>query len=187
MTTKIKNILYATSLADPSIHVLRSAIDTARKHEARIHILHVLERLTPSAEAALSVALPNFREIRRKNMDEMAGRIEHGVSAFKNRELQNSPEALTPFGSIIVVEGDTAEEILKAADRLNCELIVLGSHRKGFLFHALLGSVSGTVLRHTLKPVYVIPVSETNGEGSLDAVQEQPQTRWQREAAGNVV
>jgi nucleotide-binding universal stress UspA family protein len=49
-------------------------------------------------------------------------------------------------------------EILTTAEEEGCDLIVLGSHGKGFLEHTFLGSVSRMVLDRTRKPVFTIPL-----------------------------
>jgi nucleotide-binding universal stress UspA family protein len=53
-------------------------------------------------------------------------------------------------------------EILKVADEEGCDVIVLGTHGKGFLKQTLLGSVSSSVLIRTQKPVFVIPLPSKN-------------------------
>jgi nucleotide-binding universal stress UspA family protein len=50
------------------------------------------------------------------------------------------------------------EEILKAVDEEACDVIVLGTHSKGFLQQTFLGSVSSSVLFRTRKPVFVVPL-----------------------------
>ena len=39
-----------------------------------------------------------------------------------------------------------------------CDVIVLGTHGKGFLSHAFLGSVSNAILHRTHKPVLIVPL-----------------------------
>jgi nucleotide-binding universal stress UspA family protein len=50
------------------------------------------------------------------------------------------------------------EEILKVVDEEGCDVIVLGTHGKGFLEQTFLGSVSSSVLLRTRKPVFIIPL-----------------------------
>jgi nucleotide-binding universal stress UspA family protein len=54
--------------------------------------------------------------------------------------------------------GHPVEEILKAVDEESCDAIVLGTHGKGFLRQTFLGSVAGSVLERTRKPVFIIPL-----------------------------
>ena len=73
-------------------------------------------------------------------------------------EEKNSLACVHLVAKIVVEVGYPAEEILKAADGEGCDLIVIGSHGKGFLRHAFLGSVTRSVLERTRKPVFIIPL-----------------------------
>jgi len=46
---------------------------------------------------------------------------------------------------------------VREADRLNADLIVLGSHGHGAIHRALLGSVSEHVLHHARRPLLILP------------------------------
>jgi nucleotide-binding universal stress UspA family protein len=54
------------------------------------------------------------------------------------------------------------QEILKAVDEEGCDVIVLGTHGKGFLEKTFLGSVSSSVLLRTRKPVFLVPLPSEN-------------------------
>ncbi len=53
--------------------------------------------------------------------------------------------------------GPTAETILREAGRLPADFIVMGSHGRGALGNAFIGSVSRDVLRGAACPVVVVP------------------------------
>jgi nucleotide-binding universal stress UspA family protein len=59
---------------------------------------------------------------------------------------------------ILVQPGHPVEEILKAADEEAYEVIILGTHGKGFLKQTFLGSVARSVLDRARKPVFIIPL-----------------------------
>ena len=56
----------------------------------------------------------------------------------------------------IVEEGDAAEVIIDTANKLNVDLIVLGSKGKSELGQYLLGSVANKVVQYAHKPVMVV-------------------------------
>jgi nucleotide-binding universal stress UspA family protein len=56
-----------------------------------------------------------------------------------------------------VHHGDAAPVTLSVADRLDVDMIILGSHSKGKLHYAFLGSVSEKVLRKTHRTVVIVP------------------------------
>jgi len=58
----------------------------------------------------------------------------------------------------IVRAGEPVEELLRVAEEESCDIFVLGSHGKGFLKQALLGSVSRKVLDRAARPVVIIPL-----------------------------
>ena len=58
----------------------------------------------------------------------------------------------------IIVQGPTIEKILDEADRVNADVIVIGSHGHGMLYDLVLGSVSEGVTRKASCPVLVVPV-----------------------------
>ena len=66
MIPKIRNILYATDLSRNSAYAFRYAINSAQKHDAQVHILHVVERMSPSTEALVSTYLSdeNMKKLR---------------------------------------------------------------------------------------------------------------------------
>jgi nucleotide-binding universal stress UspA family protein len=66
---------------------------------------------------------------------------------------------------ILVQPGHPVEEILKAAEEEACDVIILGTHGKGFLKETFLGSVVRSVLDRTRKPIFVIPIP--HGETDL--------------------
>ncbi len=56
-----------------------------------------------------------------------------------------------------VHHGDAAPVTLSVADRLDVDMIVLGSHCKGKLHYAFLGSVAEKILRKTHRAVVIVP------------------------------
>ena len=56
----------------------------------------------------------------------------------------------------VIDGGKAAETIMQAAERLNVDAISLGSHGRGGLARALLGSVAEEVVRRSTRPVLVV-------------------------------
>jgi nucleotide-binding universal stress UspA family protein len=50
------------------------------------------------------------------------------------------------------------EEILNTADREECDMIILGSHGKGWLKQTFLGSGARSVMERTRKPIFLVPL-----------------------------
>ena len=53
--------------------------------------------------------------------------------------------------------GAVAEEILNQADAINADLLVMGTHGHGAMYHLLVGSATEGVLKHAIRPVLLVP------------------------------
>ena len=157
MIPRIKKILYATDLSENSAYAFRYAVNSAQQHGAKIHILHVMEEIKTNILAAY-YELEKLQEIREKGKEEIKDRIQKRLETFCQRELMKDPECRDLVASTEVVEGDPAAEILRKADELGADLVVMGTHGKGLLEHAFLGSVSEKVLHRIKIPVLTIPI-----------------------------
>ena len=57
----------------------------------------------------------------------------------------------------LIEEGDFADLIIKKAEELKVDTIVLGSHSRRWLEDIIMGSVTEDVLRHSTIPLFIIP------------------------------
>ncbi len=161
MTLKIQKILYATDLSTNSALAFRHAVDCAEKHDAEIFVLHVLERI-PSADDWLLKDSPlgtDLKKVYDAEKADAAEKIRNAINEFCRRELKDKPAILQRV-TIQVVEGNPAAEILAKADELDPEMLVMGTHGKGFLAQAFLGSVAKKVLDRVKIPVVIVPIGK---------------------------
>jgi nucleotide-binding universal stress UspA family protein len=155
MTLQIKKILYATDLSKNSSFAFLYATDMARRHDARIVMVHAIEPVPAYAAAYTGIT----DELKRKQQEDIVEEIRKRLGDFCRRaEAQIGPPCVELVSKILVPRGHPPEEILNAANEEGCDVIVLGTHGKGFLAHAFLGSVSSAVLNRTQKPVFIIPL-----------------------------
>ena len=158
MIPEIQKILYATDLSENSAYVLRYAMNTAIKHDAKIVILHVIEETVPSFHPTFGTILTD--EKRRAIQKSDLEKIHQRLKEFCEEQLKDMPEEIKRVASIEVYEGYPVEEILEKANDLNCDVIIMGSHGKGKLKHTFLGNVALRVLKRSRKPVFIIPLPE---------------------------
>jgi nucleotide-binding universal stress UspA family protein len=152
---QIKKILYATDLSKNSSYAFLFAADMARRHDAKIVVLHAIQPIPPYAE----VYTGSTPEMERKQRQETVEYLNKHLQEFcRKAEAQIGSPCVELVSKILVPHGHPPEEILNAANREGCDAIVLGTHGKGFLAHAFLGSVSSAVLNRTRKPVFIIPL-----------------------------
>ena len=164
---QIKKILYATDLSRNSVYAYLYATNLARCHDARIIILHTIESAPAYAEAEAGITDQDKRKHQEGAIEEIKKRLEYFC---KNAEEKIGPPCVGLVTKILVPRGHPPEEILIAADKEDCDVIVLGTHGKGFLAHTFLGSVSSAVLQRTRKPVFIIPLPSEKGSFDWDSI-----------------
>ena len=155
MILQIKKILYATDLSKNSSYAFLYAIDMAKKHDAKIVMLHAIEPVPPYAEVYGAMT----EQFEKKQHDEIMESMKKHLQGFcKKAEDQVGPPCAELVSKILVPVGHPPEEILNATAEEGCDAIVIGAHGKGFLAHAFPGSVSKAVLHRTRKPVFIVPL-----------------------------
>lgn len=160
MIPEIKNILYATDLSKNSSYAFLYAVDMAKRHKAKIIILHSVSPVRYLYSEEMSGRIIEMLEEGKKAEQEMDHEeIRQYLQKFcQKAEDEIGAPCVDLVSKILVPQGHPVEEILNAADKEGCDAIVLGTHGKGFLKHTFLGSVAEAVLARTRKPVLVIPL-----------------------------
>ncbi|QJD30202.1 universal stress protein [Methylococcus geothermalis] len=140
-------LLVAIDFSDLTDKVLAQAKLLARALSAEIWLLHVAE---PEPDFVGYDADPLVM----RDLTAETYKIWH-------RRIQEAAEALRAEGlncTGLMVQGPTVDTILKEAERLQADMIVLGSHSKGLLARLVVGSTCEGVLRGTSVPVLMVPV-----------------------------
>ncbi|PIE09064.1 MAG: universal stress protein [Rhodobacterales bacterium] len=153
----IKNILYATNFSTRSGRAFEYALTLARGQNARLHLLYVIEPMSDEMRTTLSMfvsdaktrknAIVRRAETARELLNE---RQEKFWDEIEDKSLRDQVE------EIHVIEGFPAEAILKAAEDLPADMIVMGGHAHG-LNHTFLGTVAKRVLRRSRIPTLIVP------------------------------
>lgn len=161
MIPQYKTILYATDLSANAAHAFRHAIGLARPGNARINLLHVLPEVDASMLNYISTVMgeDKLANYELAHKEEVKDQIRLRLHQFAKEELSDHPEDLDRIAEIEIHHGNPVVQILEAADRINADLIVLGTHGKGMVKYAFLGSVAEKVLRKAHRPVLVVPLN----------------------------
>jgi len=141
---RIRHILVPTDFSDGSMRAFETALDMARDSGAELTLLHVEHvPTTVFPDAILPIAPEMMRDIEHTAqlvLDEWRGRA-HAVGV--------------PCDARITL-GSTPAEICETAEDVGADLIVIGTHGRGGLSHALLGSVAEKVVRKAPCPVLTV-------------------------------
>ena len=77
----------------------------------------------------------------------------HGQIEEAARELRKEGLDVTA----LLVQGATAESILREANRLSADVILMGTRARGAMRELIVGSVSKAVIRESTRPILLVP------------------------------
>lgn len=140
-----RHVLFATDFAPDALVAARKAENIAKKYQARLSVIHVVEYfpLDPSAEMGIPVQFDMEQvliDTARRHMTELLHKLEMSDVAHW------------------IEIGATRSEILRVAEREQVDLIVLGSHGRHGL-GLILGSTANSVLHHAQCDVLAVRLS----------------------------
>ncbi len=159
MEMKINKILVAKDLSKDSSRVIRYALELGCKFHAQIHVLHVMPTVDSSVlnMVALTMGPDNLAKFNAVNESELSEKTKEQLHAIIAQETELMEEETIHPPQVEVHHGEPVPMILEVADRLDVDMIVLGSHSKGKLHYAFLGSVAEKILRKTNRVVTIVP------------------------------
>jgi nucleotide-binding universal stress UspA family protein len=137
----IRTILHPTDLSEHSRPAFQMACSSAREHDARLVLLYVLP---PSAAPLLPEPHPDLSG---------AGAPPESLPGRFAWPRPPDPGVRVEYR---LAEGDPADEIVRLAGALPCDLIVMGTHGRTGLGRLLQGSVAEAVLRQAPCPVLAV-------------------------------
>jgi len=164
MVPEIKKILYATDLSENARYAFGYALALARRFDAGITVLHVLEELSPTALLIVGDIIGEKRwsklkdEKQSKVIEELRRRLEDFCQSF-TAEVPECPRLLE---RTVVTTGHPVDRILEHAEKTDADVIVMGSRGQGMLAEVVIGSTSRRVLRRGKVPVMVVRLPESS-------------------------
>ncbi|MDH5667823.1 MAG: universal stress protein [Nitrospira sp.] len=138
----LDRILVPVDFSDCSLDALEYAAVVARRAKASLTLLHVLEPVSYGLDFTLTI--PGSRE---RKKEAAAERLAGVVAALKNANVSSD---------YVLRGGLPNDSILEAAKTSSADMIVMGTHGRRGLSHALYGSVAEFVLRNSRCPVLTV-------------------------------
>ena len=140
---RLTKILAPTDFSPHSEVALRYACEFAEKFGAELHLLYVMQDLISDFDGFYAVPGNYMAEIKAEADRRLATILDPKWN--KGKGVVRTTHAGTPF-----------LEILRYADDKKIDLIVMGTHGRGAVAHALMGSVAEKVVRKAACPVLTV-------------------------------
>lgn len=142
-----KRILVPTDFSDPSTEALDTAVAFAKLSGATLDLVHVA--IEPSFVLPPPVDVAPVAPI---DLGAVMARISDSLGSEEARVRE---AGVTCESAVVVGRPDT--EIVSRATSTGAQLIVMGTHGRSGLAHALLGSIAERVVQHSPCPVLIVP------------------------------
>jgi nucleotide-binding universal stress UspA family protein len=165
----MKRILVPIDFSDITPPVIDLARQLAKSLLAEIHLVHVKELTAATAPGPLGYGLAGMPELAPMSgvpapgfepLPETTPEDERQKSKLAKWEEEIAQDGIKV--SLHEPTGAVVEEILNQADERNADLIVMGTHGHGAMYNLLVGSTTKGVLKHSRRPVLLVPASKSS-------------------------
>jgi nucleotide-binding universal stress UspA family protein len=148
-----KKIVCPTDFSDGSSLALKEATEMALHFGAEVYVIHIVEPLPPMTEPGLYMP-------------------QEELHADAEETLQTIAELLRAKGvrtQTAVGDGEPAAEIVRMAEKLGADLIVIATHGNTGWRHLAFGSVTEKVVRLATCPVMTIRKTSASATNAVRA------------------
>lgn len=155
-----KKILLATDGSKRSAIAADHALEIARAGDAELQVISVVDSGKPREAYDID---PDFHaeteELTDVNVQELIDERSRPEHKFVDEIATRASEAGVSATTSVLL-GDPHKEILNYAKEAGSDVIVMGSHGRGALASAMVGSVTSKIIHQGDIPVLVIPVHD---------------------------
>ncbi|MFP4445639.1 MAG: universal stress protein [Desulfosudaceae bacterium] len=142
---EIKKILFPVDLTENYTKILPYVLSLAEKYNSQIYLLHVVENIGKWGIGYLPhTSMKKFQE-------EAQQGAEKALDKICTRDMQSCPNFKR-----MLISGDPATEILQIIESEEIDMVIMGTHGRKGLEHAIFGSVADNVVKKSPVPVTVV-------------------------------
>lgn len=144
-----KHILLPTDGSKLSGKAIKRGIDLAKKGRSRITVIHVVPEFKLMVDEGITMLSP---ALKKRFEDEGRARAQKMLDAISRQARDRGVRCAT----MCVASDLPYQQIISAAKKKQCDLILMASHGRRGLSSVLLGSETAKVLMHSKVPVLVV-------------------------------
>ncbi len=162
----MKKILAALDFSPISEQIYEQAVSLATVYKAELFLLHVVHSLQ---DVYIGVSLANQEYY--GSMGPLYIPDESIIQQLRDQakeeeqkldELRQKTAALGIDCHALLLQGEPAKVLVDEAERLNCDLILMGTHGHSLMYKAFLGSTSEEVTCKACRPIMLFPRKQGN-------------------------
>ena len=150
----MEKIVVAIDFTEVTSKVLEVAIKMAKLNEAKLYLIHA-DTMEVYIDFANMYTPPPF-ELYEKQKKVVEEKMDVIHSTLDKSKIEHE---------CIIIEGPTVKTILEQLKELEADLLIIGSHRHGKLYHFLMGNIHESLITKSQCPVMVIPPLDEEKDG----------------------
>ncbi len=144
----MKTLLYATDFSDNSIAALKFAEMLRNRFNAKLYMLHVFD-MKPTFMSTVSISYSRLEEAALKEAN-------YKLTQFCTKHLGKDPDALG-ISLIVSEHGISSIGILEKAEKINADLVIIGTKGSTVLKDLFIGSTASTLINNSYVPLIMVP------------------------------
>lgn len=159
----VKRILYASDLYEGSHLAFRAAVSLCGHYpDSQITCLNVIKPLSGTNRSVLTNIMEReeLDEVLRKGIETSSVEIRDRIERFCADELEEHEVLSLKNIDARVEEGTPWRMILSVADKIDADVIVMGTRRHNALEKVFIGSTAAKTLAHSKRPVLIVPLDK---------------------------
>jgi len=145
----IRRILIAVDGSNPSINASTIAIDLAKRFDAELIVLHVIDPRYRELEMAISPRPGRFKEIEKKVMEDAQKILDTVILKATEKNVNVTMDVISGFTSVV-------KDIVDYAKVNNADMIVVGNRGMTGFKKLLVGSIASGVVTYSDRSVLVV-------------------------------
>lgn len=145
----MKTMIVPVDFSATTKYILKEAVIYAKATGSKMCLLHVA-----SLDLGFIIGDIGFQYL---------PELEEAGMKEETRQLVEYEKSIKEQGvevEIVIKQGTPADIILKEAESRKANLIIMGSHGRGLLMEAILGSVSKNVINKSKVPILIVPPNQ---------------------------
>ncbi|MBY4678142.1 universal stress protein [Marinobacterium arenosum] len=160
MLPDVNKILYASDIEQGSRPAFRAAVSLAGHYDAEVTFLHVIEPLSATAQSIVKTMMndESLHELHDASVDNLRKKLMERIDRFCESELDDGEKMREDQIVARVEEGVADRVILKVAEEIDADVIVMGTRTHTAMGQFLLGSTANKVMHQSKRPVLIVPL-----------------------------
>ena len=142
-------LLVAVDCSESTKKVVKKAQEMAQALSAKLWIVHIAQ---PEPDfVGFDTGPQSVRDYQAKTFHTEHSQIQAIADQLRKEGIETTA---------LLIQGSTVETILKEAEKLEVDMIIMGSHGRNAIAELFMGSVSKGVVSQSPYPVLIIPTNQ---------------------------